>query len=262
MYTATAVSYLNTKPFLYGIFNEGLDKEIKIELDIPSACASKLKAGTVDFGLVPVAIIPELESAYLISDYCIGTVGAVKTVAIFSDVPLEEIKDVYLDFHSRTSVQLAQILLKHHWKHQPNLMPATEGFIDTIEGTTAAVVIGDRCVGLDQKHRYVYDLGEAWMDFTGLPFVFAAWVSRKPLPAAFIERFNQALKNGLDHIPQLVKLIPAQNPDFDLARYFNEYISYPFDANKKQALAKFLDFLNSDMPMIQNGNQVERLVNV
>ena len=80
----TAVSYLNTKPFLYGIFNHGLEEELDLELNIPSVCAQKLRDGEVDLGLVPVAIIPQLIRPHIISDYCIGTVGAVKTVCLYS----------------------------------------------------------------------------------------------------------------------------------------------------------------------------------
>ena len=260
-YIATAVSYLNTKPFLYGIFNTELEKEVEIQLEIPSVCAKKLKNGTVDFGLVPVAIIPELEHPYIISDYCIGTEGAVKTVAIVSDVEISEISDLYLDFHSRTSVQLAQILLREHWKCQPRIHSTKEGFIQQIKGTTAAVVIGDRCIGLDRKHPFYYDLGAAWQEFTGLPFVFACWVSNKPLPTNFIHRFNQAMKVGLDHIPQLIQLLPTSAADFDLSAYFNHHISYSFDASKKKALARFLKYLNTNkMPMIQEGAQTRELV--
>ena len=260
-YTAAAVSYLNTKPFLYGIFNTQMEEEVEILLEIPSICAEKLKDGSVDFGLVPVAIIPELETPHIISDYCIGTEGAVKTVAIFSDVEISRITDLYLDFHSRTSVQLAQILLSKYWQHHPRIHAAEEGFIEQIGGTTAAVVIGDRCIGLDQKHKYYYDLGTAWLEFTGLPFVFASWVSNKPLPTDFIDRFNVAMQAGLNHIPQLIQLLPTPNSDFDLSAYFNKHISYPFDAPKKKALARFLKYLNTDkMPMIQEGAKTRILV--
>ena len=260
-YTAAAVSYLNTKPFLYGIFNTQMEEEVEIQLDIPSVCAEKLKNGTVDFGLVPVAIIPELENPHIISDFCIGTEGAVKTVAIVSDVKISEVTDLYLDFHSRTSVQLAQILLREYWQHQPRIHAAEEGFIAQIGGTTAAVVIGDRCIGLDQKHRFYYDLGTAWLEFTGLPFVFATWVSNKPLPADFIDRFNLAMQTGLDHIPQLIQLLPTPKSDFDLSAYFNQHISYHFDQPKKKALARFLKYLNTDkMPMIQDGEKTRILV--
>lgn len=260
-YTAAAVSYLNTKPFLYGIFNTELEKEVEIQLEIPSVCAEKLKDGTVDFGLVPVAIIPELENPYIISDYCIGTEGAVKTVAIVSEVEITNITDLYLDFHSRTSVQLAQILLREHWNCNPKIHQAKEGFIQQIKGTNAAVVIGDRCIGLDQKHPFYYDLGTAWLEFTGLPFVFACWISNKPLPSEFINRFNQAMQAGLDHIPQLIQLLPTPSSDFDLSTYFNQHISYPFDSAKKKALAHFLKYLNPNkMPMIQEGTKTRELV--
>ena len=242
----STVSYLNTKPFLYGIVNTGLDRKIDLQLDIPSVCAQKLRDGEVDLGLVPVAVIPELESPHIISDYCIGTVGAVKTVCIFSQCPIEEISHLYLDYHSRTSVELAQILFKKHWKRAPIYLPAEEGFIDKIEGKTAAVVIGDRCIGLYEKHPYIYDLGQAWMDYSGLPFVFAAWVSQKPLAPDFIAAFNEALGQGLREIPQLIYLIPPPSPDFDLKYYYEHHIDYVLDAPKKQALNLFLESLQQN----------------
>ena len=76
----SAVSYLNTKPFLYGLFQSGMEDSIDLSLDIPSECARKLVAGEVDLGLIPVAVIPQLKTPHIISDYCIGTEGAVKTV--------------------------------------------------------------------------------------------------------------------------------------------------------------------------------------
>lgn len=236
----TAVSYLNTKPLLYGLVQEGMDELIDLDLAIPSVCADKLLSGEADLGLVPVAIIPQLKEAHIVSDFCIGAVGEVKTVAIYSDCPMEEITHLYLDYHSRTSVNLAQVLLREFWKKDPELLKAEDGFIDKIGGTHAAVVIGDRTIGLDEKHDYVYDLGQAWWDHTGLPFVFAAWVSTKPLNPEFIERFNKALAKGIENIPKLIYLLQAPHPSFDLERYFSKYISYHLDAPKKQALELFL----------------------
>ena len=235
-----AVSYLNTKPLLNGILNSPIESELDIQLDIPSVCADKLKAGEVDFALVPVAIIPQLEKAHIISDFCIGTEGAVRTVAIFSQVPITEIETIYLDFHSRTSVQLCQILCREYWNIQPQFVPAQAGFIDEIHGKTAALVIGDRTIPLEEKHPYIYDLGAAWAAHTGLPFVFAAWVSTRPMEADFIQRFNQAMQQGIDHIPKLVYLLPKPHPNFDLQEYFEKYISYHLDASKRKALDLFL----------------------
>ncbi|NRB52251.1 MAG: menaquinone biosynthesis protein [Saprospiraceae bacterium] len=241
----TAVSYLNTKPLLYGLFKSDIAKDIDLQLDIPSECARKLQQGEVDLGLVPVATIPEIPNAEIISDYCIGTEGAVKTVGIFSRQPLSKLTKIYLDFHSRTSVELAKILVRQHWQLNPTFIHATEGYIDDIQGSTGGVIIGDRTMGLHEQFPYFYDLGKAWMDFTGLPFVFAAWVSRRPLPKDFVDRFNQALRMGIDAIPELTYILPQPGSGFDLKEYFTQYISYELDTSKKEALKLFLQHLKA-----------------
>jgi len=235
----SAVSYLNTKPFIYGIFRSPLAEQIDLSLDIPSECARKLLMGEVDLALTPVAIIPELPEAYLVSDYCIGSMGPVKTVCLYSEKPLQEVKRIYLDFHSRTSVELTQMLCARYWNIQPEFIPAAAGYEANIAGDTAGLVIGDRTIGLDQKYPYIYDLGEAWTAWTGLPFVFAAWVSTRPLPAEFVTAFNQALQAGLDHLPELTKILPMM-PGFDVEDYFRHNISYALDGAKWRALNRFL----------------------
>jgi chorismate dehydratase len=240
----TAVSYLNTKPLLYGLLHSPLASQIELQLDIPSACAQRLRSGDADLGLVPVAVIPELDQPQIISDYCIGTVGAVKTVAIYSQQPLEQVEQLYLDHHSRTSVELTKLLLRDYWQLAPRLIPAQEGYIEQITGPRAGLVIGDRTIGLERRFEYVYDLGEAWMRHTGLPFVFAAWVSTRPLPPPFVAAFNAALCQGLAQIPQLMFLLPSPHPDFDLQEYFTRHISYELDAPKRQALARFLSSID------------------
>ncbi|MAT53318.1 MAG: ABC transporter substrate-binding protein [Saprospirales bacterium] len=248
MLKISAVSYLNTKPFLYGIFKSGLEQEVDLQLDIPSECARKLTSGEVDMALLPVAAIPDLGEAHVVSDFCIGATGAVKTVCIFADRPLEELTHIYLDYHSRTSVELTRILLSEHWKLNPVLLPAKPGFETEIRESTGALVIGDRAIDLHHKHAFAYDLGEAWVEFSGKPFVFAAWVSRQALDPGFEERFNKALQTGIDQIPQLVYILPTPQPGFDLKAYFTENISYPLDADKKEGLKLFLSHLGTTVP--------------
>jgi len=243
----TAVSYLNTKPLLYGLFKSPLADRIELQLDIPSACARKLRDGEVDLGLVPVAIIPELPSPRIISDYCIGTVGAVRTVSIFGDVPIQAMQRIYLDYHSRTSVELARLLAKEYWQIDAELIPAHEGFEQEIAGTTGGLVIGDRSIELEQHFAYHYDLGEAWLKYSGLPFVFAAWVSNEKLPPEFVTQFNAALEQGVAEIPQLSFLLPAQYGKLDLQAYFTKYISYELDRDKKLALQRFLRYLSTEL---------------
>lgn len=249
----SAVSYLNTKPFIYGLFRGEMADDIELSLDIPSVCARKLAHKEVDLALTPVAIIPELSEAWLVSDYCIGSVGSVKTVCLFSEKPLHEIKRVFLDFHSRTSVVLTQILCKEYWNIQPEFVPASEGFETQIKDDTAALIIGDRTIGLHQRYPYVYDLGEAWTAWTGLPFVYAAWVSTRPLDADLIARFNTALSSGLDHLPELIKILPSMPTGFDLDSYYRENISYELDEAKWRALNRFLTMLSGE-----NGYRLKR----
>ncbi|WP_020535448.1 menaquinone biosynthetic enzyme MqnA/MqnD family protein [Lewinella cohaerens] len=239
----TAVSYLNTKPLLYGILNSPLADQVDLSLDIPSECARKLREGEVDLALTPVAILPELKNWHLVSDYCIGAVGEVKTVNIYSEVPIEEITALYLDHHSRSSVALSRVLLRDHWRITPKLLEAKEGYINQIKGSIAGVVIGDRTIGLERSFPYVYDLSLAWQSLTDLPFVFAAWVSTKSLPEAFKLAFNEALKAGIAAIPKLKLLLPSPDPSFDLETYFTSYISYNLDEAKREALHKFLGYV-------------------
>ena len=238
----TAVSYLNTKPFIYGLFRNALSDLIDLSLDIPSVCAKKIATGEADLALAPVAIIPDLPEAYLVSDFCIGATGPVKTVCVFSERPLEDIRHLYLDFHSKTSATLTPILCRDYWHIHPEFLPATEGFERRISGDTAGLIIGDRAIGRERDFPYVYDLGEAWVKWTGLPFVFAAWVSARPLPAGFIARFNDALQAGIAHIPDLTKIIPAI-PGIDVETYFKQNISYHLDEAKWQGLRHFLDLM-------------------
>lgn len=240
-----AVSYLNTKPLLYGLLRSSIQDQLDMDLAIPSECARRLVAGEADIALVPVAVIPELPEAHIISDYCIGADGKVATVCIYGDVPIEEMTALYLDHHSRTSVMLTRLLLEEYWQIEPELIEAEEGYIDRIGGTVGGLVIGDRTIGLDKRFPYVYDLAEIWKKHTGLPFVFAAWVSVKELDADFLAAFNEALKEGMDHLPELQLLLSSPDPSFDLVEYFTHHIDYDLDAEKREALTRFLTFVRA-----------------
>ncbi|MBS1917212.1 MAG: menaquinone biosynthesis protein [Bacteroidetes bacterium] len=236
-----AVSYLNTKPLLYGIQHSPVIHDIELSIDYPSRIASALLNDEIDVGLVPVAIIPKLNEYYINTNYCIGANGAVASVCLFSETPLEKIEQVLLDYQSRTSVQLAKILLKEYWKIEPELIDAKEDFREHIKGTTAGIVIGDRALEQRRISPYIYDLGEAWKNFTQLPFVFAAWVSNKKLPEDFVIAFNEANKKGIENIDAALKEL--QFPVFDLHQYYTKYIDYSFDADKQKGLKLFLGYL-------------------
>ncbi len=242
MYTASIVNYYNTTPFLFGINQSEIKKELIIELDIPSACAQKLKNKQVDIGLVPVAILPELDQYHIITDYCIGAHGKVDSVKLFSQKPLEELTHIILDYQSKTSVTLVQVLNKHFWKKNIQFVNGTEGFETQISDTTGAVIIGDRTFGLT-GYQYEYDLSEEWHKHTGLPFVFACWVSSEVLDTEFIINFNKALAHGIHHIDEAIADKPIHIKGFDATDYLKNKISYPLNEDKKKSLHLFFELM-------------------
>lgn len=245
------MSYLNTKPLLYGIERAPIRKAIELIIDYPASIAEMLQKDEIDMGLVPVAIIPSLGESYINGNYCIGSNGNVASVCLFSEVPIERVERVMLDYQSRTSVQLAKILLKEYWKVNPELVNAGRDFRDHIKGTTAGVVIGDRALEQRQQSAYVYDLAEGWLALTGLPFVFAAWISNKKLDPGFISAFDEANRQGLLHIDEVVAENPY--PIFNLHDYFTKHLDYHLDEPKRRGLATFLSYLTVSASQLQFG---------
>ena len=236
----SAVSYINAKPFVYGIENSGFLKDYSLSLDIPSVCAEKLISGKADIGLAPVTIIPQLKEHYIVPDFCIGSNGPVRTVMLYSDVPLRNIRSIYLDYQSKTSVILLQILAKHWWKIAPTWIPAGEGYEKKIRAAQAGLIIGDRNFSLSGKFKYEYDLSEEWKLFTGQPFVFACWIANKKPDASVINAFHDALKFGIENRAAVIKMLKKEYDENTMIEYLNSSIDYCFDKKKQEALDLFL----------------------
>jgi chorismate dehydratase len=210
-------------------------------IDYPASIAAMLVRDEIDMGLVPVAIIPYLDEHHINGNFCIGSNGNVASVCLFSEVPIERIEKVLLDYQSRTSVQLARVLLKEYWRVSPQLVDAGKDFRDHIKGTTAGVVIGDRALEQRLHSPYIYDLAEGWLGLTGLPFVFAAWISNKPLDPSFIGQFDEANRQGILHIDEVVAENPY--PIFNLHDYFTKHLNYDLDQSKRRGLERFLRYI-------------------
>lgn len=224
---------------MYGLERPPIADHIELIGDYPSRIGEMLKNNTIDVGLIPVAVIPELKEHYIVGNYCIGAEGEIASVALFSEVPMNEVRKVYLDYQSRTSVELLKFLMKEYWGINPEIIKAeNEDYRKKIEGDTAGLVIGDRALEQRKISTFIYDLGSEWRAITGLPFVFAAWVSTRPLPEDFIEMFDAANAEGLKHIDEIV----AENPFdlYDLQKYYRLHLSYYLDEKKKQGMARFL----------------------
>lgn len=237
------MSYLNTKPLIYGIEKGMIKEEADLVIDYPSKIATMLLSDEIDVGLVPVAIIPQMKEHYIISDYCIGSVGEVASVCLFSEVPLDKIEKVLLDYQSRTSVALLKLLINDYWKINVSFEDTSGDYQSKISGTTAGLVIGDRALAQRKISSFIFDLGDEWGKFTGLPFVFAAWISNKRLDDTFIKKFNKANAYGLDRIDEVVE--ENEYPIFNLGHYYSDCISFNLDESKKKGLDLFLNKLKN-----------------
>jgi chorismate dehydratase len=247
------VNYLNTKPLLYGLQRPPVNEKIELIASYPSRLAEMLISNEIDIGLIPVAAIPELSSWYIVGDHCIGTEGEIASVCLFSEVPMGEIKKVYLDYQSRSSVALLQWLMKEYWGIDPEIVHATdESFLKEIKGTTAGLVIGDRALEQRRISTFIYDLGSEWRAITGLPFVFAAWISTHKLPEDFVQLFNDANATGLQHIDEIVQQTPFAI--YDLKKYYTLHLSYRLDERKQQGMKRFLQIINEGNRLPVTGN--------
>ena len=245
MIKISIVNYTNTLPFKWALKRSELLKKIDLQEDIPSICAQKLKFKQVDLALIPVALLAELDSYFIETDFCIGANGKVDSVKLYSHVPLNEIKTVTLDYQSKSSITLTKVLFKFFWKINVPYLDAKPGFENEIKDTNAAVVIGDRTFSLNGKFKYEFDLADEWKKFTGLPFVFAAWVSTEKLPEDFIKEFNSVLKHGVTNISKAVDddyAVKNLSKEKTL-EYLSERINYNLDADKRKALDLFLEYI-------------------
>jgi chorismate dehydratase len=243
-YRITAISYYNTLPFIYGLKHSGLLSGYELNLDVPSESARKLMSDEADIGLIPVGALPGIPDYHLVSDLCIGADKDVKSVLLLANAALPQLKTIYLDTDSLTSVNLVRILAEKYWKIKPEWKSLNE-----LKGKLAAnegmVLIGDKTFGLCRQYPFCYDLAGEWIKFTGLPFVFAVWISRKPLTADFSASFKSALAWGVDHREN--STIMAINPHIteqELVSYLKNDISYPLDVQKLKGMELFLEYLS------------------
>lgn len=233
------VDYRNARPLLFGLqHSASMERLATLKAGYPAEVARQLAAGEIDIGLVPVALLARMPEAQVVSSYCIGTEGEVASVCLYSQEPLSHINTVLLDYQSQTSVRLCQILMKEYWQQEVSYVQGNMDYINRIQGTTAGVIIGDRALEMKSSFRYCYDLGTGWNQLTGLPFMFAAWVSASPLDSSFSDAFDKAQALGLQHLHEVAD---AQYfPYYDLHRYYTKNIVFERNAGLELARNLFL----------------------
>lgn len=242
----SAVKYANTYPFMYGLTETGFDKKVLLSTDHPADCARKLICNEVDIGLIPVAALPLVKDYHIITDYCLGAYGKVRTVMLLSNCRSEDIRIVYLDYRSRSSVNLARILAKNLWKKEFTWKNTTEIFdFSNISGNEAIVLIGDQCFEYEKCFSNKIDLAEEWYRFTGLPFAFACWTSNKVIDNEFINEFNEALGVGVRNIPAVIEKYGNSGVirGEELRTYLTKNMNFDLNEEKRKAIKLFLELM-------------------
>jgi chorismate dehydratase len=173
-----AVSYLNTKPLVYGLAE--LAPQHELVFDLPSRLADDLAARRLDVALIPSIEFFQDPSYAIVSDACIGCHGPVRSVKLLSRVPVEKIRTLALDEGSRTSVALARILLREEFGLEPSLLPFPIDAAPEAITADALLMIGDRAIHPPYGPFVAeWDLGDMWCRWSELPFVFAMWVAAR-----------------------------------------------------------------------------------
>ena len=239
----TAVSYLNTIPFVYGLKHAD-NLRAELTLAPPADCARNYIEGKADIALLPAAVVPSLTDTNIITDYCIGAVGAVRTVTVMSNHPITAVKRIWLDPHSRTSVQLCGYLAKHKWHIEPEWMAMSDySRVESPEEGDAFLLIGDKVFGYENRFPYIYDLAIEWREATKLPFAFAVWVARKGVPNEVTDELQRALTFGIEHTWEAITESAYMGKDNGLTAYdyLTRNIDFILDEEKHRALKKFWD---------------------
>ena len=238
------VSYLNAKPLIHKL---DAQSDLALRLDVPSRLLAMLESGDIDVALCPVidyhrSCVP----LQIIPAGGIGCHGPTLTVRLYSRVPFEQITHVYIDSDSHTSVALLQIVLAKQYGVSPTFTRyAADDGDNESPSHEAVLLIGDKVVTnhpSDRDYPHQLDLGQAWYEFTSLPFVFAVWMARADadlgdLPNTLRER---RIKNAME-IDQIVTLYaPRHGWPVDLARqYLSDNLCYEIDEPQITAIRKF-----------------------
>ncbi len=234
------VGYYNTFPFLLGLEQSS---KVDIALDVPSRCMDFLRKGQVDVALVPVVEILDNDNYEVITNYCIGCDGPVDTVCLLSNTPINEVNEIFLDGHSKTSQWLVKILTCFHWKKSVKYRKVVISQLGDIEQGQAVLMIGDKVFANKRNFDYVYDLGDEWKKMTGMPFVFAVWISHRDRNRLENELLNNLLSKGVKDIPSVIAKYSSLVGEIDLRAYYEENISYTLDERKRDALKLFFNFI-------------------
>ncbi|HEY8549981.1 MAG TPA: menaquinone biosynthesis protein [Vicinamibacterales bacterium] len=243
-----AVSYLNTRPLV-----EGLDRhpDVLLRFDVPSRCADLLEGGLVDLGLIPVFEFARQGSYLAVPGVAIASRDMVDSVAIFTRKPMDRVRSIALDVSSRTSANLVRVLCRRLWGIEPAFEDAAPDPGAMLARCDAALLIGDPALFTEAADHDAtkIDLGRAWRELTGLPFVWAVWAGRADAaPPAVCRLLQEARDRGVPAIDEIARRERPGDPAAAarIARYLRESIAYDLDGAFVEGLQRFFTFLAED----------------
>ncbi len=230
-----AVEYINTVPFLHSIKSKLFTHNVSVISVDPAQCAALYKNHDVDIALVPVGALDSLGRPYhTVTNYCIGSDGAVDTVAVLSDVPLDQLQQIVLDPHSRTSAALVQLLCRNYW----NLDIKFSSDLNLRDKHIGHLLIGDKVKEMETSFAHKIDLGLAWKEWQKLPMVYAVWVAAPSVPLDIIKTLNTAFHSSIERIDS-IPLNGYNNQSF-WRNYLKHSIRYKLDAPALEGMETFL----------------------
>ena len=240
-----AVSFLNTSPLVWGMMRGPQQGLFELEFRVPAECADELAAGRADIGIVPSFELSRQELR-IIPGAGIASHGAVRSILLVSRVPAGRIRSLAADASSRTSVQLARVLLQRRYGAEPAIAPHPPVLEAMLDEADAALVIGDPALRLDPASLpyRVYDLGAEWAEMTRLPMVFAVWAGRAGATGPEVtEAFRASCQYGRERIDEIVREeAPRRGVPAELARdYLTRHIVHELGEREYQGLRRFLE---------------------
>ncbi len=226
---------------------------VRVTRAVPSVLAPRLARGECDVALIPIVEHLRGVGEKIISRACIGSYGAVRSVLLFSRVAPQDISNVAVDSSSRTSVALLRIILSDAHNIAPAFIEHAPDWRVMLQLNHAALLIGDRALEatlenqneIDSGRLHVLDLGEAWLRLTRLPFVYAAWVSRRGLEsereAELAVLLNAARDEGVRNVGQLAcdNVIPTRLSSAQIEDYLRHAITYELSDEYRKGLEEF-----------------------
>ncbi len=239
------VPYLNACPLVDWFHYEGKDRGVTVVDAVPSRLSQLITSGDVAVGLVSTLQAIVQPGMSTVDDFGVAATGAVESVRLFSKCPITLVDSVALDNSSNTSNVLLQILLAKrygkscHYAHfQPDLSTMTSS-------ADAALLIGDNGYAVIDAYPYVYDLGQEWYDWTGLPFVYAVWTSANPIAPDLMNHLYEAFDWGVNHLGFLAGVRAAKHGTTveRALHYFNEVMEYRLEQRHRDGLDLYTNYV-------------------